>query len=427
MKKTFSRRDFLRIAIGGSTLAGVGMIAQWLSGKARIFLVNGAAGDVKHYLPVVLKNGSVAATQTATATPTKTTTATVTSTTPPPNNRVVHVWDALATTWNFSTGLFRDYVNQTRVNSMTNQGLMRLTNTSTIAAAWQSILPGYTAGHGIAIKVNFNNSSDDCNSVDNEIDALAEPVNALVSGMLLAGVQAADIWIYDATRPIPNHFRTRMVNQNVKVLDVGTCGLSAGFDSTASSAIVQFTHPNLTYRQLTDVLVDCTYLINMPILKDHGIAAVSLGMKNHYGSIDCVLCRDGDYIHRLINPDDIAYSSSYSPIVEINKNVNIRNKTVLVVGDGLFGALGNTKAVPSRWSSFGDKSPNSLFFSRDPVAVECVMFDILNAETSVWHPKRGDREDDHLVLAAAAGMGSYERADPWADTYATIDYVRIVI
>jgi len=426
MKKTISRRDFLRIAIGGSTLAAAGMVAQWLSGKARVFLVNGAAGDVKHFLPVVLRNGAVVPTQTATAT--KTTTPTVTSTTPPPNNRVVHVWDALATSWNFSSGLFRDSVNQTRVNTMTNQGLMTLTNTNTIAAAWQSILPGYSAGHGIAIKVNFNNSSDDCNSVDNEIDALAEPVNALISGMLLAGVQAADIWIYDATRPIPNHFRTQMVNQNVKVLDVGTCGLSAGFESTNSSAIVQFNHANLTYRQLTDVLVNCTYLINMPILKDHGIAAVSLGMKNHYGSIDCVLCRDGDYIHRMIDPEDNgAYSSSYSPILEINKNVNIRYKTVLVVGDGLFGALGNTKAVPSPWNSFGDDSPNSLFFSRDPVAVECVMFDILNAETSVWHPKRGANEDDHLVLAAAAGMGSYERADPWADTYSTIDYVRIVI
>ena len=70
--------------------------------------------------------------------------------------------------------------------------------------------------------------------------------------------------------------------------------------------------------------------------------------------------------------------------------------------------------------------PTSLFFSRDPVAIECVMFDILNAEP-IWHPKRGDHEDDYLVLAANAGLGTYERADPWLDTYTAIDYSRIVI
>jgi uncharacterized protein (DUF362 family) len=427
MKKTMSRREFLRIAIGGSAIAGAGMVAQWLSGKARIIPVTGATSEANQYLPVVIKSGTTATpTKTATSTQTPTSTTSPTSTTNPPNNRVVHVWDPLATSWNFSTGWFRDNINQTRVNNMTNQGLMSLTNKGTITAAWQSILPGYLAGDGIAIKVNFNNASDDCNITSNQIDAVAEPVNALVSGMLQTGVQPADIWIFDATRPIPNHFRTRMVNQNVKILDSGACGTGAGFISTDTSAIVQFNHVPLTFRQLTDVLVDCRYLINMPILKDHGISAVSLGMKNHYGSIDCVLCRDGDYIHRMIDPDDGAYSSSYNPILEINKNVNIRNKTVLVVGDGLFGALGNTKAIPTRWETFNNASPNSLFFSRDPVAVECVMFDILNAEP-VYHPKRGAHEDDYLVLAANSGMGSYERADPWMDTYTIIDYSRIEI
>ena len=30
----------------------------------------------------------------------------------------------------------------------------------------------------------------------------------------------------------------------------------------------------------------CTYLINVPVLKDHSIAGVTLSMKNHYGTID---------------------------------------------------------------------------------------------------------------------------------------------
>jgi hypothetical protein len=245
MKKTMSRREFLRIAIGGSALAGAGMVAQWLSGKARIIPVTGAANDLKQYLPVVMKSGITATptmTATSTTTPTSTTnptstttptsTTNPTSTTTPPNNRVVHVWDNQATSWNFSTGWYGDYISQSRVNTMTNQCLMALTNTGTVANAWLSLLPGYSAGKGIAIKINFNNSWGDCNEITNRIDAVAEPINALVSGMLQAGVQAADIWIYDALRPIPNRFRNRMVNSNVKILDTGLCGTSAGFDST---------------------------------------------------------------------------------------------------------------------------------------------------------------------------------------------------
>jgi hypothetical protein len=438
MKKTMSRREFLRIAIGGSALAGAGMVAQWLSGKARIIPVTGAVGEANQYLPVVMKSGNTATptrTATSTQTPTSTSTSTSistststispTSTTNPPNNRVVHVWDNQATSWNFSTGWYGDYISQSRVNTMANQGLMALTNTGTIANAWHSLLPGYSAGKGIAIKVNFNNTGG-CAEDRNQIDAIAEPVNALVSGMIEAGVQAQDIWVYDALRPIPDRFRTKILNPNIKIYDTGTCGLEAGFSSSNPSAIVNFNYAPLTTRQLTDVLVNCTFLINMPILKDHGISPVTLGMKNHYGSINCVLCTDGDYLHRLIDPDDTSYSSSYNPILVINQNPNIRNKTVLVVGDGLFGALQNTTYSPVRWSSFGNASPNSLFFSRDPVAVECVMFDILNAEP-IYHPKRGTHEDDYLVLAANSGMGSYERADPWLDTYTIIDYSRIEI
>lgn len=415
MTRRMTRREFLRFALGSSAVAAAGMVAGCISGKTRILPVSGSSGGLTQYLPLVM-NPETQPIPTPNPTPT----------TPPAANRVVHVWDDQATSWNFSSGWYGDFVSQARVNEMTERGLKALTGKATIAEAWQSLLPGYSAGKGIAIKVNFNNCWGDCNEITNRIDALAEPVNALVSGMLLAGVQARDIWIYDALRPIPNRFRSRMVNPNVQIFDSGVCGTAAGFSSAEESATLHFNHAPLTTRQLTDVLVNCTYLINMPILKDHGISAVSLGFKNHYGSIDCVLCNDGDYLHRLIDPENPAYSSSYNPLVVINQNPNIRGKTVLVVGDGLFGALGNTTYAPSRWASFGNASPNSLFFSRDPVAVECVMFDILNAEP-IWHPRRGETEDDHLVLAAAGGMGSYERADPWLDTYTLIDYSRIEI
>ena len=52
-----------------------------------------------------------------------------------------------------------------------------------------SLLPGYQHGKGIAIKVNLNNCGS-CGDSDNLIDALMQPVNALIAGMLSIGVQA---------------------------------------------------------------------------------------------------------------------------------------------------------------------------------------------------------------------------------------------
>jgi uncharacterized protein (DUF362 family) len=30
----------------------------------------------------------------------------------------------------------------------------------------------------------------------------------------------------------------------------------------------------------------CTYLVNVPVLKDHGKVGITLSLKNHYGTID---------------------------------------------------------------------------------------------------------------------------------------------
>ena len=435
MNNKISRRQLLKIL--GAAAGGVGL-AKVLETSVPFLL---AQELNKHlYLPMLLHKGSLtpppAPTPTATATSTATSTATVIdSRTPTPTAtptgtrtpgstraKVVHMHAAGATSWNFSSGWYGDYVDQDIVNDMVDVGLKQLTGQSTVTAAWQTLLPGYASGKGIAIKVNFNNASyASCAYSGNVIDSLIEPVNALIRGMKLIGVRETDIWVYDASRTIPARFRSGCPYSGVRFLDRFwdvSCAERASFSSNDPDAWVYFGNPKLTQRRITNVAINATYLINVPIVKDHGIGGVTLGFKNHFGTIDEVEKGGEDSLHLNLG------NLTNNPQVDIYLNSHIRNKTALIVGDGLFGALGNTNVVPSRWQTFGNDASNSLFFGTDPVAMDCVMFDILDADPA-YHPRGDGHMDNYLKAAANAGLGIFERGDPWGSGYHQISYQKI--
>lgn len=333
-----------------------------------------------------------------------------------PTQRVVHTHSSLATNWDYATGWYGDYVNQAVVDRMTDRGVMDLTGALTRADAWRALIPGYTAGQKVAIKINLNNAG--CTDADQVIDALPQPVISVIRGLKAIGVPEHDIWVYDASRPMPS----RLVNKIVVLYpgvqfdsSVSICSTALGF---SASERVHFDVPPgrvITDRPICAALVQASYLINMPIMKKHSMAGVTLGFKNHFGSIEAC-----DLAHWTVNLGDGDYLASYNGLVDIYNNKHFKGKTVLTVGDGLYGArINNYSEVPSRWPTFGNQSPNSLFFSRDPVAIDCIMVDFLAAEGGV-----PSSSDDYLKLAQASGLGVYERRDA-SQQYHTIDYRRI--
>ena len=330
---------------------------------------------------------------------------------------MVHVHAVSATSWAGQTDYW-NYVNQDFVDDMVNQGVMALTDTATVAAAWRALLPAYQPGQGIAIKVSFNNTYT-CNNTVGAIDGIIEPVNAIVSGLQRIGVRTADIWVYDATRALPDRFVSGGL-AGIRYFDgswQGICRERAGFAGGSSSRIVFSPPSGVPMPQdeyITDVLVNAHYLINMPIMKRHGVG-VSLGFKNHFGTIDS----PGE-LHTYIDPSGSNYRSDYSPLVDIYKSSHIRDKTILTVGDGLFAAKFYTYG-PAAWTTFGNKLPNSLFFSTDPVAIDCVMHDFVAAEMTDLTP----HANDYLRAAGAAGLGAFERGDPWGSSYQQINYRKI--
>ncbi len=361
--------------------------------------------------------------------------------------RVVHVRDAGATNW--SSGAFYNAVSQSTVSAMVQSGLQTLTGKTAWADVWAALFTriqpsGYMPGQKIAVKVNFNNSGysdNDCFTHNNYIDALPQPLVGLMAGLVAAGVQASDVVAYDSLRLIPTYFRNPLTAAFPGITFVGGGSACSGVIPASHgkhpSLTVRFTHPtgNLLNRLLADVLYDATYVINVPILKRHegdsGIP-VTLGFKHHLGSLDYIGGSGADDMHLYIRPTDTGtYSSSYNPLVDIYCNPNIGSKTVLTVGDGLFGSpYGHLAIVPKSWPTFGD-APNSLFFATDPVAIDCVMTDFLHAEgqPATLHAY------DVLYCAAEAGLGVCEGTreapggDPWQTPYGSgytdLRYVRL--
>jgi hypothetical protein len=392
MKERFSRRQLLKVM--AASVGGAGLIK--LLG---VPFPQGTAQELDEYvyLPIIQGSGRD------------------TVITPPTNSRVVHVHNEDATNWSGQTDYW-NYVDQTAVNGMVDQGMMALTGAATVAEAWQTILPNYQAGQSIAIKANFNNSTT-CTDADGVIDGLIHPVNGVVRGLKQMGVAEADIWVYDASRRIPDHFVNGNLYSNVRFFDKACRGIVT-WSSSDPNAYITFSPPAGVpmppATRLDDLLINASYLINMPIMKPHGIAGVTLTFKNHFGDIS-----NPWNLHDYIGLTWTYYRSDYNPLIDIYLNPHVGNKTVLVVGDGLMAAK-QFDAAPATWSTFGNEVPNSLFFATDPVAVDCVMCDLLAAEVTL-----PDAADDYLALAEGAGLGVYERGAPWGTGYNEIDYLKI--
>lgn len=401
MKKDLSRRDLLKAMAAVAGTVGIWRLSDLLSvPKALPAAMDDTIPEsVSSFLPLIHgQPGELP-----------------TSPPPPAGARVVHVQSSNATSWGGQTAYW-DYVDQDKVNAMVDQGMMALTGTSSVAAAWQSLLPNYSHGQGIAIKANFNNSTN-CSDADGQIDAIIEPINSIVRGLLQIGVRESDIWIYDAIRYIPDRFTNASQHAGVRFFD--KCGIDrASFSSSDPNAHVTFNPPpgvQMPTIKISDVLINATYLINMPIMKPHGITGATLSFKNHFGTIDTPF-----QLHEYVRLSDAKYfGPDRSALVDIYLNPHIADKTILTIGDAIF-ACKAFNGSPSNWETFGDQVPNSLFFSKDPVAVDCVMCDFLDEETTIPLAT-----NDYLQIAGNAGLGTFERGDPWGSGYNQIDYLRL--
>jgi len=153
-------------------------------------------------------------------------------------------------------------------------------------------------------------------------------------------------------------------------------------------------------------------MINVPTLKGHKRAGVTMFAKNHFGSHTR---RGAEHLHMgLVVPDEYPNEKNarygygkYRVLVDLMGWELLREKSVIYLMDALWSA-GYELAPPSKWllATFNDDWSSSIFISQDPVAIESVGYDFLRTEytegthgDSLTYPQL-EGADDHLEQAA---------------------------
>jgi hypothetical protein len=353
--------------------------------------------------------------------------------------RVVWVQNAKATSWDGATGHWWDDANtdQKVVHRMTSRMLQDLTGRKNDRQAWDALFrsfnetrklgnSGYRPGEKIAIKINCNQDRTPEWGVAaampaggrrggmrprGPLNGLPSPhaVVALVTQLIEAGgVRGEDIILYDVAvgRNIGQPIYTRIrANSNaqfqaVKFLVGADLNLGGRIFATPDMANpIQFSQAGVPVAYLAEQVTAARYMIDMALLRPHGMAGVTLIGKNHFGSVH--FPNDGGWVPEALHNYVMRNSpmGSYNALVDLMGHRQLGGKTMLYMLDGLYSAEQNEGNV-IKWASFNDHWASSLMMSQDPVAIDSVGIDVLRNEPNATQV-RGN-VDNYLHEAAQA-------------------------
>ena len=316
-----------------------------------------------------------------------------------------------------------DRIRQERVDAMMARAIGGLTGESAAAPAWDKLFRhlnqargkgdvGYQPGERIVIKPNWVGMIYREPNVDPKtymftrrhdyMNTAPQMLVALLGQLTSAGVRPADITVCDTLAYLANEYHDplRRALPGVRCEDYGG---KYGCEQVRSSTVSLYwsCRPQTESEDfLPTCFAEADYLVNFANLKAHMGSGVTLCAKNHYGSLIRWPVQKGYYD---MHPACFSKQTGvYRPLVDLMGHAHLGGKTVLYLIDGLFSGLHPRDHAPQRMSMppFDGYWPCSLFASQDPVAIDSVALDFLQAEWTDF-PRQGG-VDDYLLEAALA-------------------------
>ena len=258
----------------------------------------------------------------------------------------------------------RRRVNAGVVERMVGEGVTRLTGVSDPAQAWRRF---FAPSDIIGIKVNCLGAPVTRTHV--------EVTMAVATGLKRAGVAAHNLIIYDRST---DELRRAgyPVNTGSGLRCYGTDRRGYDDEPTVAGEV------GSCYSRILSE--DCTALINVPLLKDHDMAGVSISLKNHFGSIN--------------NPNKLHLDRCCPYAADVNLAPVIRKKQRLVICDALEVIYdGGPTYRPGSTSNYG-----ALLIGTDPVALDRVGWQIiegLRAKAKLKPLRAVGREPRYIAVA----------------------------
>jgi uncharacterized protein (DUF362 family) len=205
-------------------------------------------------------------------------------------------------------------------------------------------------------------------------------VEAICERLQQAGIPQKDIVIWDRLNSDLESAGFRVATRNDRIRTVGND--TAGYDMDLA---VYGSAGSLLSKTLTHT---CDAVINLPVLKDHGIVGVTLALKNLFGAIH--------------NPNKYHTNAGDPFVADVNMFDPIRKKVRLTICDGLTAQYEGGPSFMPQWSW----PYNGLLVARDPVALDYTGWQILErkrAEKGMKPLRELHREPLYIATAADSG------------------------
>lgn len=319
--------------------------------------------------------------------------------------------------------------NQVVIDTMVSRSIRILTGQANDKDAWDAIFiyhnntrgKGnvlYNPGEKIFIKVNNvsgwggNYSTTDLSVVANNSYGISETSPQLIISLLrqlvnVVGVAQDDIYIGDPLRNMYKHCYDMWHSEFPDVHYMSHDNYSSlGREKVVASATARVVYSDkgtilrenvwdasrpggaaVTGDYLYSIFEDAEYILNIPVLKGHKRAGITMFAKNHFGSHTR---SDASHLHNgLVDPEETPNKPGvsrtdygmYRVQVDLMGHKLLGGKTLFFLMDALW-AADQEISYPKKFTMapFNNDWMSSIFASLDPVAIESVGYDFLRSE-----------------------------------------------
>jgi len=259
-------------------------------------------------------------------------------------------------------------MDSSRLLAMLDRSMQAFCGSDSPAEAWKAIV---RPGEVIGLKVNCLAGKGISTSV-----ALAE---AICERLRQAGIPAKDIIIWDRLNADLESAGFRVSTQPRPVRIIGNDVFGYEEELASHGAV-----GSLLCKTLTRA---CDAVINLPVLKDHGIVGVTMAMKNMFGAIH--------------NPNKYHLDVGNPYVADVSMLPPVRQKVRLTICDATMAQYEGGPSFMPQWSwPF-----NGLLVARDPVALDYTGWQIIEkrrVEKGMKSLKDVGRAPAYIATAADA-------------------------